>query len=329
MAKGLTVRMLFEENGEQLGLGLVAGEKGLDKTVYSREIHRPGLALAGFVDLYTFDRVQLLGNTEMLYLRERPEAEQRAALETIYQFDLPCVIVTGDYDPVPVLIELANRTSIPLLKTGFATTKFIHLFTLYLEDYFAARITLHGSLVDVYGIGLLITGRSGIGKSEIALDLVERGHRLVADDHIIVTRRTQGILVGTGSELTRENIEVRGIGIVDVRRMFGVRGVRREKRIEVEVHLVDWDDSVAYERLGIEDKTTLLLDVEIPLVTVPIFPGKNITVIAEVIALNHLLKTHGHHPARELDERLRREIRQRGPAPAVSRPSRRGRRSGR
>ena len=310
MDKGLSVRALFEQYGRRLGLELVAGEEGLDKEVRSREIHRPGLALTGFVDLYSFDRVQLLGNTEMLYLQRCSEAEQLEALETIYQFDLPCVIVTGDYPPLPILAELADRGGIPLLKTSFATTKFIHLFTLYLEDFFAPRVSLHGSLVDVYGVGLLITGRSGIGKSEIALDLVERGHRLVADDHIIVTRRTQGTIVGTGVELTRENIEVRGIGIVDVRRMFGVRGIRREKRIEVEVHLVDWDDSASYERLGIEDKTTVILEVEIPLVTVPIFPGKNITVIAEVIALNHLLRVHGHHPARELDERLIRRIRE-------------------
>lgn len=318
MRNGLSVRALLEESGKRLGLELVAGKGGLEKAIRSREIHRPGLALAGFVALYTFDRVQLLGNTEMLYLEARSEAEQRMALETIYQFDLPCVIVTGDYDPQPILIQFADRENIPLLKTSFATTKFIHLFTLYLEDCFAPRVSLHGSLVDVYGIGLLITGRSGIGKSEVALDLVERGHQLVADDRVDVTRKTQGTLVGTGAELTREHIEVRGIGIVDVRKMFGVRAIRKQKRVEVEVHLVDWDGSASYERLGIEDKTTVILDVEIPLVTVPIYPGKNITVIAEVIALNHLLRIHGHHPARELNERLLREIQERAEGPAQS-----------
>lgn len=304
LANGISVGEFLEENGQKLALELLAGKDGLDRQITDDEIHRPGLALAGFVELYTFDRIQVLGNTELLYLAKLSESEMREALETIYQFDLPCVVVTNDRQPPPAMFELSDQTKIPLLKTRFATTKFVHLFSLYADEIFAPRISIHGTLVDVYGIGLLFTGRSAIGKSEIALDLVERGHRLVADDVVIISRLAHGILVGTGSDIIRNYMEIRGIGIVDVRNMFGIRAIRRQKRIEVEVQLVDWDDSGGYERIGLEDQLTTILDVEVPVVTVPIYPGKNITVIAEVIALTHLLKISGYHPAKEFNKRL-------------------------
>jgi len=303
--KEMSIRTLLEQNGRRLGLELVAGENGLDeRTLINSEVHRPGLALAGFVDLYTYNRAQVLGNTEMLYLSTLPEAEQWEALETIYQFDLPCVMVTDGNDALPAMKDLADRQRIPLLTSDFATTKFVHLMNLYLDDFFAAQVKIHGSLVDVYGVGLLFTGQSGIGKSEIALDLVERGHRLVSDDVVTVTRKAQGILVGSGEELFRNYMEIRGVGIVDVRSMFGIRAIRLRKRVEVEVRLVVWDDSFDYERIGLEDRMTAILEVEIPIVTLPIYPGKNITVISEVIALNHLLKIHGYHPAKDFNRRL-------------------------
>lgn len=310
--KEMSIRTLLDQHGRRLALKLVAGENGLDeRRLINSEVHRPGLALAGFVDLYTYNRAQVLGNTEMLYLNTLPHDEQREALETIYQFDLPCVMVTDGNDALPMMRELSDRYRIPLLTSKFATTKFVHLMNLYLDDFFASQVRIHGSLVDVYGVGLLFTGQSGIGKSEIALDLVERGHRLVSDDIVTVTRKAQGILVGSGEEMFRNHMELRGVGIVDVRSMFGIRAIRLRKRIEVEVHLVVWDESFDYERIGLEDRMSLILDVEIPVVTLPIYPGKNITVISEVIALNHLLKIHGYHPAkdfnRQLMERMRRK----------------------
>ena len=310
--KEMSIRTLLDQHGRRLALKLVAGENGLDeRRLINSEVHRPGLALAGFVDLYTYNRAQVLGNTEMLYLSTLPHDEQREALETIYQFDLPCVMVTDGNDALPMMRELSDRYRIPLLTSRFATTKFVHLMNLYLDDFFASQVRIHGSLVDVYGVGLLFTGQSGIGKSEIALDLVERGHRLVSDDIVTVTRKAQGILVGSGEEMFRNHMELRGVGIVDVRSMFGIRAIRLRKRIEVEVHLVVWDESFDYERIGLEDRMSLILDVEIPVVTLPIYPGKNITVISEVIALNHLLKIHGYHPAkdfnRQLMERMRRK----------------------
>ena len=302
--QSITVREVFEEYKDRLGLELVAGEKGLENQLVCSDVHRPGLALSGFVGLFTYDRAQVLGNSEVLYLAGLPPETRRRVLETVYQFDLPCVIITDDNEVLSDLVELSDRRGIPLLKTSFSTTKLSHLLSYHLDDVFAPRTAIHGSLVDVYGIGLLFVGRSGIGKSEIALDLVERGHRLVADDVVLVSRKLQGILVGTSGEALRDHMEIRGLGILNVRSLFGVRAVRSQKRIEVVVKLVEWDDSVVYDRVGLDEDWVTILDVETQQVTVPIYPGKNITVIAEAIALNYLLKIQGYHTAQEFNRRL-------------------------
>jgi HPr kinase/phosphorylase len=300
----LSIRQLLKNYGRLLGLKAVAGQEGLDRVINSSDTYRPGMALTGFVELFTVDQPQILGNTEMEYLRSLSPSQRREALEIIYQFDVPCVLLTGRGRMIPELRQLAEEYGVPLLKSEFETAKFNHLFHFYLDDVFAPQVTLHGTLVDVHGIGLLFDGRSAIGKSEVGLDLVERGHRLVADDAVIITRKSQGILVGTSSELLRDHMEIRGIGIMDVKKMFGVRGTRLQKRVEVVVQLVDWDDSMAYERTGIEDKAVIVLGVEIPEVTIPLFPGKNITVIVEAIAMDYLLRIEGHHAAREFNRRL-------------------------
>ena len=298
------VGYVLEEYGRRLRLQLLAGKDGLWRKMNTTEIHRAGLALTGFIDLYTYDRIQVIGNTEMLYLSKVSEYDRSEALKTIYQFDLPCIVLTDNNDPLPLMIELADQTDIPLLKTTLGTTKFGHLFNFYVDDLLAPQTTRHGSLVDVYGVGLFFTGRSGIGKSEIALDLVERGHRLVADDIITVTRKAQGILVGSCDPTLSHFMEIRGVGLIDIRSMFGIRGIRLQKRIEVEVQLVDWSKDLQYERTGIDDKATTILDIEVPVVTVPVYPGKNVTVISESIALNYVEKIHGYHSAREFDKRL-------------------------
>jgi HPr kinase/phosphorylase len=191
------------------------------------------------------------------------------------------------------------------------TSAFVHEVTAFLEDTFAPSATVHGSLVDVYGVGLLFTGRSAIGKSETALDLVERGHRLVADDVVTIRRRQQNILIGSGNELLRHCMEIRGIGIIDVQSIFGIRAIRAFKRVEVEVKLSEWNDQEDYERLGLEEQQATILGVQIPLVAIPIFPGKNITVISETIALNYLVKVYGYHPAARFSENLLETIRRR------------------
>lgn len=295
---------VFQLYGERLGLELVAGQDGMGNALTTSDVHRPGLALAGFVGLFTYDRVQVLGNTEMLYLASHDVPHRRTILETIFQFEIPCLVVTDDNEVLPMMVELANQRQIPLLKTPYSTTKFAHLFSYHLDDVFAPRTAIHGSLVDVYGIGLLFIGRSGIGKSEIAIDLVERGHRLVADDVVLVSRKLQGIIVGSSGETLRDHMEIRGLGILNVRNMFGVRAVRLQKRIEVVVKLVEWDESAVYDRIGLDEDWVSILDVEVPQVTVPIYPGKNITVIAETIALNYQLKIQGYHTAQEFNRRL-------------------------
>ena len=300
----ISIGKMLEDYGDQLSLSSVAGQGGIDNTLSTSDVHRPGLALAGFLGLFTFDRVQVMGNTEMLYLSSLDLDVCRQALKTIFQFDIPCVVITDGNEVLPMMVELSNARQIPLLTTPFATTKFAHLFSYYLDDVFAPRTAIHGSLVDVYGIGLLFVGASGIGKSEIAVDLVERGHRLVADDIVLVSRKVQGMIVGSSGETLRDHIEIRGLGILNVRNMFGVRAVRMQKRVEVVVKLIKWDETAAYDRIGLDEDWVSILDLEVPQVTVPIYPGKNITVIAETIALNYQLKIQGYHTAQEFNRRL-------------------------
>jgi HPr kinase/phosphorylase len=286
----------------------------MQRTINSSDVHRPGLTLTGFVEVFTFDLVQILGNHELEYLRSLSPDRRRQALEIIYQFELPCVIVTGRGRLLPDLRRLADKYHIPLLRSEFDTTRFIHLLHFYLDDHFAPQVTMHGTLVDVHGVGLLVTGRSAIGKSEVGLDLVERGHRLVADDTVIITRQSHGLLMGRPPGVLENHIEIRGIGIVDVKRLFGIGGTRKQKRIEVVLTLVDWQEDFDYERTGLEDRIRTILDVEVPEITVPIFPGKNVTVIAETIAFNYLLRIDGYHTAQEFNKRLLRRMQKPGDA---------------
>lgn len=300
----LSLSALLKVYGRRLGMRLLAGENGMDRTINSSDANRPGLTLTGFVEVVTFDLMQILGNHEIEYLRTLTPERRLQALEIIYQFDIPCVVITGRGRLLPELRVLANKHNVPLLRSEFDTTKFIHLLHFYLDDVFAPRATVHGTLMDVHGVGLLFAGRSAIGKSEVGLDLVERGHRLVADDTVIITRQAQGILVGRSPQVLQDHMEIRGIGFIDVKRMFGIGGTRRQKRVEVVVTLVDWDKEQNYERTGLDDVVETMLGVEVPLVRIPIFAGKNITVIAETIAFNHLLRVDGYHAAQEFNKRL-------------------------
>jgi HPr kinase/phosphorylase len=218
---------------------------------------------------------------------------------------MPLIIVCKGLEVPAYLIQRANDCEVPVLRTPRSTTPFIHSLTLYLDHMFAPQTSVHGSLVDVYGVGLMFTGRSGIGKSECALDLVERGHRLVADDVVTLTRRHGDVLIGTGNQLLRHHMEIRGLGIIDVQSIFGIRSIRLQKRVEVQVNLTDWSEHLDVERIGLDEKTVDVLGVAVPWVQVPITPGKNITVIAEVIALNYLVKvTGGYSPAERLNQHL-------------------------
>lgn len=300
----LTVQKLFEDNKEKLQLELLNGERSFQRSIEEADLNRPGLALTGFVDVFTYQRVQIIGNTENAFLKKLSAEARAKALKTLLSFDIPCLIITESNDPPPELLRQANARGVSVLRTPIKTTRLIHLLSDYMDDRFAPSVTMHGSMVDVYGIGVLFTGRSGIGKSEITLDLLERGHRLVADDVVSIFRKAEGILIGMASELLQHHMEIRGLGIIDVRSIFGIRSIRLQKRVEVVVQLEEWSDEEDYERVGLDESTTRILEVEIPLVRLPIFPGKNITVIAEVVALHQLLKIYGHYPAKEFNERL-------------------------
>ena len=302
--KSITVGFLYETTHARFKLKLLNGEVGFENLIRDRNLHRPGLALAGYVALFTFDRVQLMGNTEIRYMNSLEAPQREAAFMSLLEFKMPCIILTNGNEVSAKLLEAAAARRIPVFGTPFETTKISYFLADFLDDQFSPQVVVHGSLVDVYGVGVLLTGRSGIGKSEIALDLIERGHRLVADDVVMVTRKGEGILMGAGTDLVKHFMEIRGLGLIDVRSMFGIRAIRYQKRVEIAIELEDWKGDRDYTRTGLDDEMVSVLDVEIPLVKLPIFPGKNVTVITEVISLNYLLKHYGYDAAREFSKRL-------------------------
>ncbi len=304
----LSVGYFYENIKAMFKVKLYSDESGFGKKINDQNLHRPGLALAGFVDLFSFSRVQVFGNTELRYLMQLSDDDKKKALERIFQFDIPCIILTDNNKPLPILLELANKHHITVLGSHYPTTKLVYLISDFLDDQFAPRITMHGSFVDVYGVGILFIGKSGIGKSEVALDLVERGHRLVADDLIIFTKKGEGILMGSGTNLAKHFMEIRGLGIIDAERMFGIRAIRYQKRLEIIVELELWDEKAEYTRTGLDESTVTISDVELLYVRLPIIPGKNITVISEVISLNYLLKHYGYDAARVFQNKLGEQI---------------------
>jgi HPr kinase/phosphorylase len=302
--KSISVGYLYEGTRHRFKLKLLNGEVGLDNLITDRNLHRPGLALAGYVTLFTHHRVQIMGNTENRYLNSLDAAHRKEAFGRLLEFKVPCLVLTDDNTLPDELLTAAAAKNIPILGTSFETTKISYFLADYLDDQFSSQIVVHGSLVDVYGVGIMITGRSGIGKSEIALDLVERGHRLVADDVVMVTRKGEGILIGAGTDLVKHFMEIRGLGLIDVQSMFGIRAIRFQKRVEVVIELEEWVQNEDYTRTGLDYQMFTILGVDVPLVKLPIFPGKNVTVIAEVIALNYLLKHYGYDAAKEFAQRL-------------------------
>jgi len=310
LSRTLTVGKFLENNGESLGLEDIGDGVGLESVIPNSDVSSPGLALAGYVDRFVAERLQVLGETEITYLVSLQPADRLRILEKFFTFPMPAVIITKNQEPSIELRTAAARAAIPLLRTRLKTAEFYRRIKPVLEGEFAETTTLHGSLADVFGVGLFFTGKSGIGKSECVLDLVERGHRLVADDLVIATRRGNDVLIGKGHEMQRHHMEIRGVGLIDIPSIFGIRAVRQQKRIEVVVRLEEWDQNAVVDRTGLDTATTPILGVEIPLITVPLNPGKNITVIAEVIALNHLLRYSGINPAEVFNKRLIGRMRQ-------------------
>jgi HPr kinase/phosphorylase len=300
----LTVEELFRSKEQSLELELLTPDCTLQRAIESPTLSSPGLVLAGFRDRYLRGRLQVLGETEIRYLHSLEEQRQRDTVDAFLELQIPALFVTKKLDVPQVLLQLAQQHGIPVMRSTLKTADFYRRLQPYLEAAFAPSMTAHGSLADVYGVGLLFVGRSGIGKSECVLDLVERGHRLVADDLVIISRRGNDILIGRGHEMQRHHMEIRGVGIVDIRALFGIRSIRQQKRVEVVVQLVDWDDSVQYERTGLDTEEVEMLGVKLPKVMIPLNAGKNITVVSEVVAMNHLLKYAGVDSAKAFNQRL-------------------------
>jgi len=303
-------RDLLARRGDPLQLESLTGEQGLDRQLPNQDATTPGLVLAGYTERFVSDRLHVMGETEMHYLQSLDEAARHKAIETFLGYDLPCVFITKGQDAPPLLLSLARERGIPILRTKLKTGEFFRRLKPILEDAFAPRTTLHGSLADVYGVGLLFTGRSGIGKSECVLDLVERGHRLVADDIVLVSRKGNDILIGQGHELAAHHMEIRGVGLIDVKALFGIRSVRAQKRIEVVVQLEDWEKSKDGDRTGLTRQETSILDITIPKVVVGLNPGKNLTVISEIVAMAHLLRLTGVDVASAFNDRLIKRMRE-------------------
>ncbi len=310
MNRTTTVGKLLARLASSLQIEQLGGEYGRERDVTNSDISSPGLALAGFVGRFMSERAQVIGETEMTYLSSLSDEERRRNLELFFSFPIPCVFVTKGMEPVPPFLDLAVAAQVPVFRTPVKTNEFYRRVKPVLEDLFAPTATLHGSLADVYGVGVLFTGASGIGKSECVLDLVERGHRLVADDLVIVTRRGNDVLIGRGHELQRHYMEIRGVGLIDIPAIFGIHAVRQQKRLEVVVQLKEWSEEGLVDRTGLDGEVTTILGVEIPLITVFLNPGKNITVIGEVIAMNHLLRYSGVDAAESFNQRLIGHMRQ-------------------
>jgi len=301
----VTIRQLFDAREESLALELLTPGVRLDGRIGDPDVSSPGLALAGYTARFPEGRTQVFGKTEMSYLATLAPAEVAERLGAVFEHDVPAIFVTrGQAVPGPFL-EAATGAGVPVFRTRMVTGDFYRALKPYLEDVLAPVTTVHGSLADVYGIGLLFTGPSGIGKSECVLGLVQRGHRLVADDLVFVSRRGNDVLMGKGHERQGFHMEIRGIGIVDVASMFGTRATRQRKRVEVIVDLQAWDDAREYDRTGLDPEMVRILDVEIPRLTIPLNPGKNLIAISEVVAMNQLLAYSGVDVPSRFDDGLR------------------------
>ncbi len=282
-----------------------------NRVIVNSVLNKPGLALTGYFKDFNWDNLQLLSATEISFINDQYAANKTRDIKKLCEFNIPAFIIQGRKKIDPRFVQECISRKIPVYRTPKSFQKVYGEIIEYLEDFFAPYTQIHGSLVDVYGTGLLIMGRSSIGKSEIALDLVERGHRLVADDVVTIQKKDENVLVGKSGGGYTPFMEIRGLGILNVKEIFGTRAIRMQKRVELVIQLEDWKKEVEYERLGLDDDSIKILGVELPRIKLPIFPGKNITVIAETIALNHHLKVYGYNAASEFNKLLLKKMKKR------------------
>ncbi len=302
--EAVTVREFYESFKEPLRMELVAGAAGLDKSILERSLNRPALALVGFFTAFAAKRIQLLGAGEMAYLRDKSAEEERGIMSAILERKVPCMIISRHLAPSKTLLELANKYKTPLIRSPLKSKTFTTEATLLLEEKFAPRTHIHGTLLDIKGIGALICGESGVGKSECALALIERGHSLVADDLTYIKRVSERELVGTSAELSRGYMECRGLGIINIADLFGVRSLRMDKRLDLIVKFTLWQRGMHEERTGLEECNVEILGLNVPAMEIPVRPGRDMARLVEVAAMVQALKKMGHDSAAEFNERL-------------------------
>ena len=302
--ESIAVARLLDRMADELELEVIAGFQGIGRPVLISDINRPGLALGGYLDYFANDRIQVLGNTEIHYMEQLSIAELEARLEGIFAFEIPAFLLSRNLRPQPVFLDMCNRRGIPVLLSKRTTDEVISSIILFLADEFSPETVIHATAVDCYGVGCLIVGAPGIGKSETALELVERGHRLVADDVVSLKKQRGESIMAETSPVIEHHMEIRGIGIIDIKSVYGVGRVRNSERIGLVVELEEWNEQAQYDRTGLSESFVNILGVKAPYLLIPVRPGRNIAIIVEVAALNHRLKELGIHPAQELNQRL-------------------------
>lgn len=302
--EAVSVRDFYESFKEPLEMELVAGEAGLDNMIRERSLNRPALAMVGFFKAFAAKRIQLLGAGEMAFIREKSEADQASIMAEILKRKVPCMVISRHLAPSRTLCKLADKFNTPLIRSPLKSKTFTTEATLLLEDKFAPRTHIHGTLLDIQGIGTLICGESGVGKSECALALVERGHSLVADDLTYIKRVSERELLGTSSDLSRGYMECRGLGIINIAELFGVRSVRVEKRVDLIINFITWTRGMHEERTGLEEQSMEILGLKVPLMEIPVRPGRDMARLTEVAAMVQALKKIGHDSAVEFNDRL-------------------------
>jgi len=302
------VQHLFEQHGKHLGLDLLAGASGLSRKINRPEVHRPGLSLTGYLKGYVPARILVFGKQEIEYLKELDPAIREERLKSILTTTTPVVITARGFRPPKEMIAICDRIHIPLFRANATATNLLSRITFLLMEEFCPSVTLHGTLVEVFGVGVLIQGESSVGKSEAALGLIERGHRLISDDVVRVKKKEGSYLIGSGPELTRHLMEIRGIGIINVAHLYGAVCVRHDKGIDIVVKLEGWDDQHFYDRVGLDEKFIDILGSSVPFHLLPVKPGRDVVLLLETIALNHRLKDMGYNSAKEFNAKLLESI---------------------
>ena len=289
-------------------LTLMAGQKGLKNMITHSQVQKMGLALTGFIQFINPERLQIIGNTEMAYFNTLTPGMQEKVIHQICSLPLSCLVITRGLEIPELLLREADEKGIPVFRTSIRSFDFIERITQFLEEKLSATTSLHGVLMDVFGVGLLLLGKSGIGKSECALDLILRGHRLVADDMVHIRKRSSSSVIGSGFEVIQHHMEIRGLGILNIRSLFGVEAIREKKKVELILELMEWDAHREYDRLGFEEEKFSVLGVELPMLRIPVTPARNLTTIIEVAVRNHLLKVMGYDSALEFEKKLLRKM---------------------